>query len=72
MADIFQAGGLTVGQVSGIIAAGGVIGKSLHWHARRVWLILIVKLLLPNLFTLSFLGTLRERDGAFTTNAVSW
>jgi hypothetical protein len=35
----FQAGGVTVGQVSGIIAAGVVIGKSPDWPPQKVWLI---------------------------------
>ncbi|KAI9373912.1 hypothetical protein BJX61DRAFT_551900 [Aspergillus egyptiacus] len=47
---------LTVGQVSGIIAAGGVV----------------LKLVLPSLHAFLFVGTLREQNNAATTTAISW
>ncbi|KAL6236188.1 hypothetical protein BDW75DRAFT_250345 [Aspergillus navahoensis] len=47
---------LTVGQVSGIIAAGVVVAK----------------LVLPTLCAFLFIGTLREQNNAATTSAVSW
>ncbi|KAL4983168.1 hypothetical protein BDW68DRAFT_194626 [Aspergillus falconensis] len=47
---------LTVGQVSGIIAAGAVVAK----------------LILPTLCAFVFIGTLRERNNAATTTAVAW
>ncbi|KAL4860775.1 hypothetical protein BDV12DRAFT_208837 [Aspergillus spectabilis] len=47
---------LTVGQVSGIIAAGAVVAK----------------LILPTLCAFIFIGTLRERNNAATTTAVAW
>ncbi|KAF2666200.1 hypothetical protein BT63DRAFT_52662 [Microthyrium microscopicum] len=54
--DMLHTTGLTVGQVSGIIAAA----------------IVIVKFLIPNIFALLLVGSLRERDQTFTTSAVSW
>ncbi|KAL2817142.1 hypothetical protein BJX63DRAFT_386218 [Aspergillus granulosus] len=47
---------LTVGQVSGLIAAG----------------VVVVKLVLPTLFAFLFVGTLREENNAATTSAVAW
>ncbi|KAL4876251.1 hypothetical protein BJY04DRAFT_231725 [Aspergillus karnatakaensis] len=47
---------LTVGQVSGIIAAG----------------VVVVKIVLPTLCAFLFIGTLQERNSATTTSAVSW
>ncbi|KAL4769223.1 hypothetical protein BDW60DRAFT_210308 [Aspergillus nidulans var. acristatus] len=47
---------LTVGQVSGIIAAGAVV----------------VKLVLPSLYVFLFVGTLREQNNVATTTAISW
>jgi hypothetical protein len=47
---------LTVGQVSGIIAVG----------------VVVVRTLFPNLLALLFLGTLREHNGSARANAISW
>ncbi|KAI1829015.1 hypothetical protein DTO027I6_10067 [Penicillium roqueforti] len=47
---------LTVGQVSGIIAAG----------------VVVLKLVLPTLCAFLFIGTLREQNNAVTTSAIAW